>query len=66
MIKKSIQRIHGIKEGAEKQTKSIRKLFNEIIAESFSDLGKNMDIQVKEAYRTNTRPGKELYKSNYN
>jgi hypothetical protein len=30
----------------------MRKIFNEIIAESFSKLGKEMNIWIQEAYRT--------------
>lgn len=47
--------IFGVEEGAEIQTKVIENLFNEAIAENFPHLGKNMDIQVKEALRTPNR-----------
>lgn len=37
--------------GEELQADDVEKLFNEIIAENFPNLGKDMDIQVQEAFR---------------
>jgi hypothetical protein len=42
----------GVKEGEEIQTKGTDSLFNRIIAEKLSNLKKERDTQVKEAYRT--------------
>jgi hypothetical protein len=38
-------KIHRVDEGAQVQTKSIENLFGEIIAENFSNIGKDRDIQ---------------------
>jgi hypothetical protein len=46
MIKRPSLRIHGVEEGAERQTKGIGNLFNEIIPESFSNLYNYIDIHV--------------------
>jgi hypothetical protein len=44
-----------VTEGSEIQTKGIRKLFNELTVEIFPNLGKDMDIQIQDAYRTPNR-----------
>jgi hypothetical protein len=41
MINKSNLRIYGVEKRPEIQTKGIGKLFNEIIAENFPNLGKD-------------------------
>jgi hypothetical protein len=51
-IKRQNLRIMGIEEGEKVQTKGIRNIFNKIITENFSNLGKTMPIQVQEASRT--------------
>jgi hypothetical protein len=48
-------KIHRVDEGAQVQTKSIENLFGEIIAENFSNIGKDRDIQRQEAYRIPNR-----------
>jgi hypothetical protein len=45
-------KICGVEGGVEMQTKSVRKQFNEIIAENSPNLGKDIDI---EGYRTSNR-----------
>jgi septal ring factor EnvC (AmiA/AmiB activator) len=53
-IKRPNQRILGIEEG-KMQAKGIRNIFNEIIAENFPNLEKELSIQVQEASRTPNR-----------
>jgi hypothetical protein len=55
MIKSSNLRIHGVEEGTDIPTKGIQNLFNEIIAENSPNLGKYMNTQIQEAYRTPNR-----------
>lgn len=47
MIKRQALRIHGAEEEAKTETKSIENLSEEIIAENFQNLGKDMDIQIQ-------------------
>jgi hypothetical protein len=51
-IKRSNLQIMGIKEGEEAQAKGICNIFNKVITEKFSNLKKDMTIQVEEASRT--------------
>jgi hypothetical protein len=45
----------GIKEGEEVQAKCIGNIFNKTIAENFSNLEKEVPIQVQKASRTPSR-----------
>jgi hypothetical protein len=54
MIMRSNLKIHGAA-WAEIQIKFIGKIFDEIIAEKFLDLGKDTDIQIQEAFWTPNR-----------
>jgi redox-regulated HSP33 family molecular chaperone len=45
----------GEDEEAKIQTKGLRNPFNEIIAENFSNLVKDMDTYVQEAFQTPSR-----------
>jgi hypothetical protein len=49
----------GIEEGTEIQTKDIENLLNEIIVEISPNLGKEMDIQVQEAFSIPNRHDQE-------
>jgi hypothetical protein len=51
--------------GTKMQTKGIENLINEIIAENFSNIRKEMDIQLKEAFRTLEHDQKNLPTSYY-
>jgi hypothetical protein len=51
MLKRPNLRIHGEKEGNEIQTKGIRALFNEIMAENFPNLCNDIDTHVKEYFK---------------
>jgi hypothetical protein len=53
MNKKPNLRIHEVEKGTEIQIKGIE--FSEIIAENSPNLGKDMDIQVWEAFRALNR-----------
>lgn len=46
-VKRSNPRTHS-KEGAEINTKGIKKLFNEIIAKKFLNTEKEIDIKIKD------------------
>jgi hypothetical protein len=52
MIKKPNLRIHVIEEGSPIQRKVIENIFKEIIAENFTNLGENMDIQMQDTFMT--------------
>jgi hypothetical protein len=43
VIKKPNLQISGVEEGTKIETKGIENLFNEIIAENFPNIGKEMD-----------------------
>ena len=64
-IRKVNIRIIGIPEGEERE-KGTKKLFKEIIAENFPNLGKELGIQVHEAnripnYHNTNRPSPRYY-----
>jgi hypothetical protein len=50
---------HSIEE-EEVQDKGIEKIFNKIIAETFPNLKKEMEIQVQEAFRTQNRNNQKI------
>jgi hypothetical protein len=54
-IKRPNQRIRGIEEREEVQTKGIYNIFNKIITENFPTLKKVLPIQIQEAFRTQNR-----------
>jgi hypothetical protein len=55
-IKRPNLRIMGIEEGEEVQAKGMRNIFNKIITKNFSNLEKDISIQMQEACRTPNRP----------
>jgi hypothetical protein len=59
MIKKLNLRTQRVEEGAEIKTKCIENLFKEFIGINFPNLGKDMDIQVKDEYKTPNRCNQE-------
>jgi hypothetical protein len=54
-IKRPNLRIMGIEEGEEVQAKGMHNIFNKIITENFTNLEKDLPIQVQEASRTPNR-----------
>jgi hypothetical protein len=50
---------HSIEE-EEVQDKGIEKIFNKIIAETFPNLKKEMEIHVQEAFRTQNRNNQKI------
>jgi hypothetical protein len=54
-IRRPNQRILGIEEGEEVQSKGIHNIFSKIITENFPNLKKVLPIQVQEASRTPNR-----------
>jgi hypothetical protein len=59
MIKRPNLRIHRVEEETEIQTKSVGNLLNEIIAENFPSLFKDLDTHVQEGFQTPNRRGKK-------
>jgi hypothetical protein len=53
-IKRPNLRIMGIKKEKEEQAKGMRNIFNKIITKNFSNLEKDIPIQMQEASRTPT------------
>lgn len=65
MIERLNPSIHVVGEGTETKTTGLNKLFIEIIAQNFPNLGDDMVMQVQGAFRISKRNVKSLSVSHY-